>query len=173
MINYEKILLRQRQFFFFFTYFVYLFSNLIEITEIIANNASNPVSYEELEYVWTEWHKAAGKPIQQQYKDFIGLSNEAAVLNSILHNHSIFTLLVTSFFKGYADMGSLWNEYYLYEGYSEDEFKAAIEELWQTVKPLYQQLYSYVRRVLAENVYRGQVQRFGRLPAHVLGTKHL
>lgn len=70
-------------------------------------------------------------------------------------------------------MGSLWNEYYLYEGYSEDEFKAAIEELWQTVKPLYQQLYSYVRRVLAENVYRGQVQRFGRLPAHVLGTKHL
>jgi len=66
-------------------------------------------------------------------------------------------------------MGSLWNEYYLYEGYSEDDFKVAIEELWQTVKPLYVELYTYVRRILATNVYPGNVQRYGRLPANVLG----
>lgn len=66
-------------------------------------------------------------------------------------------------------MGSLWNEYYLYEGYSESAFKMAIEELWQTVKPLYIELYTYVRRILATNVYPGDVQRYGRLPANVLG----
>ena len=66
-------------------------------------------------------------------------------------------------------MGSLWNEYYLFEGYSEDDFKVAIEELWQTVKPLYVELYTYVRRILATNVYPGNVQRYGRLPANVLG----
>ena len=70
---------------------------------------------------------------------------------------------------GYKDMGSLWNEYYLYEGYSEDEFKAAIEELWQTVKPLYEQLYTYVRKMLSSTIYKDRLQRFGRLPAHVLG----
>lgn len=63
----------------------------------MANNASNPVSYEELEYVWTEWHKAAGKPIKQNYTDFIGLSDEAAILNGILHNNSYLKLLTTFF----------------------------------------------------------------------------
>lgn len=72
---------------------------------------------------------------------------------------------------GYKDMGSLWNAYYLYDGYLEDEFKTDIEELWQTVKPLYVQLYTYVRRVLSTTIYQGQVQRYGRLPAHVLGAK--
>ena len=67
-------------------------------------------------------------------------------------------------------MGKLWNAYYLFDGYSEDQFKADIEEIWTTVKPLYEQLYTYVRRILAENVYPGQLQRYGRLPAHVLGT---
>lgn len=66
-------------------------------------------------------------------------------------------------------MGSLWNEYYLYEGYSESDFKADIEHLWQQVKPLYEQLYSYVRKILATEVYPGKIQRYGRLPAHVLG----
>lgn len=67
-------------------------------------------------------------------------------------------------------MGSLWNEYYLYEGHTEAQFKAEIEALWQTVKPLYVQLYTYVRRVLSTTIYQGQVDRYGRLPAHVLGA---
>ena len=68
-------------------------------------------------------------------------------------------------------MGSLWNAYYLYNGYAEDNFKAEIDALWTTVKPLYEQLYTYVRRILSENVYPDELQRFGRLPAHVLGIK--
>lgn len=78
--------------------------------------------------------------------------------------------MILILYLDYDDMGSLWNAYYLYEGYSENEFKAAIEELWTTVKPLYEQLYTYVRRVLAETVYPDQIQRYGRLPAHVLGN---
>ena len=37
--------------------------------------------YEELEYIWTEWHKEAGKPIREQYLEFVSLNNKAAVLN--------------------------------------------------------------------------------------------
>ena len=70
-------------------------------------------------------------------------------------------------------MGSLWNDYYLYEGYSEDQFKEAIDVLWNTVKPLYVELYTYVRRILSTTVYAGKVQRYGRLPAHVLGKQSL
>ena len=68
-------------------------------------------------------------------------------------------------------MGSLWNVYYLYEDYEEQMFKDSIEELWMKVKPLYTQLYSYVRRALSTTIYKGQVQRYGRLPAHVLGIR--
>ena len=110
--------------------------------------------YDELEYVWTEWRNAAGRPIRKNYTDFVELNNRAAKLNG----------------DKYTDMGKLWNEFYLYDSYSEDDFKNAIEELWQTVKPLYVELYTYVRRILATNVYPGQVQRYGRLPAHVLGN---
>lgn len=70
-------------------------------------------------------------------------------------------------------MGSLWNMYYLYDGYSEDQFKSEIEQLWLTVKPLYEQLYSYVRRALSTTIYKDQLQRNGRLPAHVLGERKI
>lgn len=71
----------------------------------------------------------------------------------------------------YHDMGNLWNAYYtdLPSGYDEQKFKDEIESLWLTVRPLYLQLYTYVRRILSQ-VFPGQVQHFGRLPAHVLGT---
>ncbi|KAK4008639.1 hypothetical protein OUZ56_013772 [Daphnia magna] len=119
-----------------------------DLTVIMATSTD----YNELEYVWTKWREAAGKPIRKQYLEFVALNNKAANLN------------------GYDDMGSLWNEYYLYEDFTEDEFKAEIEALWQTVKPLYVHLYTYVRRILSTTIYQGQVDRYGRLPAHVLGN---
>ncbi len=37
--------------------------------------------YNELEYVWTQWREVAGKPIRQQYIEFVALNNKAADLN--------------------------------------------------------------------------------------------
>ena len=38
-------------------------------------------NYSELEYIWTQWHAEAGKPIRKQYIEFVALNNKAAVLN--------------------------------------------------------------------------------------------
>lgn len=66
-------------------------------------------------------------------------------------------------------MGNLWNDYYLYDGYTEDNFKKNIEDLWQQLKPLYVKLYTFVRRTLAEGIYKDKIPRYGRLPAHIFG----
>lgn len=70
-------------------------------------------------------------------------------------------------------MGSLWNAYYTYDGYSEEQFKNEINDIWMQLKPLYEQLYTYVRRILATQVFPDQMQRYGRIPAHVLGNPNL
>ena len=71
--------------------------------------------------------------------------------------------------SGFPDMGSLWNAYYVYPEYSEEDFKKEIQDLWVQVKPLYVQLYTYVRRILSTGVYKNNLKRFGHLPAHILG----
>lgn len=58
---------------------------------------------------------------------------------------------------------------YTYDGYSEQDFRSDIDEIWLKIKPLYVQLYTYVRRVLATK-YKGHVKLYGRLPTHVLGN---
>jgi peptidyl-dipeptidase A len=40
--------------------------------------------YNELEYIWTEWHANAGKPAREKYIEFVALSNKAAELNGKL-----------------------------------------------------------------------------------------
>ena len=50
---------------------------MTEITEIMATSTD----YEELKHVWTEWRNTAGKPIREQYKQFIQLQNKAAQAN--------------------------------------------------------------------------------------------
>ena len=49
----------------------------IDLTEIMATSTD----YDELEYIWTEWHNVAGKPIRDQYLEFVSLNNKAADLN--------------------------------------------------------------------------------------------
>ena len=37
--------------------------------------------YNELEYVWVQWHEVAGRPIRNQYLEFVELNNKAARAN--------------------------------------------------------------------------------------------
>jgi peptidyl-dipeptidase A len=60
------------------------FNNIVQInnlkkdlTEIMATSTN----YTELEYVWTQWREEAGKPVRQQYIEFVALNNKAATLN--------------------------------------------------------------------------------------------
>ena len=66
--------------------------------------------------------------------------------------------------KGYPDAGAYW-----LKEYESDTFKEDVEQLWLTMKPLYEQIHAYVRAKLRD-VYGGQFNSSdGLIPAHLLG----
>lgn len=67
--------------------------------------------------------------------------------------------------KDYPDSGAFW-----LREYESDTFKDDLEVLWETLKPLYQQMHAYVRAKL-RTVYGDNVSlKDGLIPAHLLGT---
>lgn len=48
-----------------------------DITDFMATSTN----YDGLQYVWTEWHHAAGRPIREDYKQYVTLMNNAAHQN--------------------------------------------------------------------------------------------
>lgn len=67
------------------------------------------------------------------------------------------------YYTDFADTGAFW-----LDEYESDTFKNEVEELWNTVKPLYQELHAYVRTKLRD-VYADQFTDDGLIPAHLLG----
>ena len=63
------------------------------------------------------------------------------------------------------------NAHYLYDGYTEEQFKEDLTQLFEDVKPLYLELFTYVRRMLALNNYQDNINQYGTIPAHILGLK--
>ena len=64
---------------------------------------------------------------------------------------------------GYDNMGDFW-----LLRYESDTFREEVSRLWETVKPLYEELHAYVRFRLSQKY--SQVSTDAPLPAHVLGT---
>src|SRR6218665_599793 len=57
-----------------------------------------------------------------------------------------------------------------------DDFSSACENLWEQIKPLYQQLHAYVRRKLMDSYpkNRRDFPNTNHIPAHILGeSSHL
>lgn len=114
-----------------------------DLTAIMANSRD----FDELLYVWQQWHTGAGRPIKAYYIPYVTLGNEAAVAN------------------GLSDYGALWR--YPYET---DTFPDDVAALWEQLKPFYQQLHAYVRKKLVAFYGADKVNRTGPLPAHILGN---
>ncbi len=75
----------------------------------------------------------------------------------------------TVYVAGVNDMGELWRS-----PYEMPDFEATCERLWQQVRPLYEQLHTYVRRQLLR-LYGHHGHMFpesGHIPAHLLGNKN-
>ena len=68
--------------------------------------------------------------------------------------------------EDFTDMGAIWRW-----AYETDTFEEEVAELWETVKPLYQQLHAYVRRKLRETYGKDKVSVDGPIPAHLLGKR--
>nr|XP_022901638.1 angiotensin-converting enzyme-like [Onthophagus taurus] len=113
----------------------------------IESILSKSNDYDELEYAWTEWRKASGAKMIDHYKKYVELSNEAAVANH------------------FADKGEMWMSWF-----ETTDFVQNLDDLWSTVKPLYDELHKYVGGKLKEK-YGDKIDiEDGLIPAHVFGN---
>ncbi|XP_026489175.2 angiotensin-converting enzyme-like isoform X1 [Vanessa tameamea] len=114
-----------------------------EITNIFAQS-EDP---EELKHTWLEWHKAAGAASKNNFTEYVNMYNEAAKLN------------------GFDSVAEWW-----LSTYEEPDSEKQFADLWEQVKPLYQQIHAYVRRHLRLKYGEDAVSAKGPIPAHLLGN---
>jgi peptidyl-dipeptidase A len=113
--------------------------------ETLMANSRDP---EELKRIWLGWHQVS-PPYRKTYQRYVELANKGAQE------------------MGFKDVGAMWRSKYDMEP---DAFAAETERLWQQVKPLYDSLYTYVRRKLSEKYGKQVVPEDGPIPAHLLGN---
>lgn len=114
-----------------------------EATKILAESRN----YDELLFIWKQWHDNVGHKCKSLYKTYVELGNEAAKLN------------------GLNDLGDIWREPFEDENYEED-----IAKLWEELKPAYLQLHAYMRKKLVQFYSDKNISRIGPIPAHLLGN---
>uniref|UniRef100_A0A914XJY6 Angiotensin-converting enzyme n=1 Tax=Plectus sambesii TaxID=2011161 RepID=A0A914XJY6_9BILA len=107
---------------------------------------SHSHDYDELAYVWTAWRNisALNKAYFQQY---VELSNKGARQG------------------GFKDTGDYWRS--LFES---DDLKDMMDQKFQEVLPLYEELHTYIRRKLLAQ-YPGRFET-SAIPAHILGNMY-
>ncbi|XP_022084562.1 angiotensin-converting enzyme-like [Acanthaster planci] len=116
-----------------------------DLEDLMANKRD----YDELLWAWKGWRDAVGRKIRPLYPQYVELKNEGARTNS------------------YADESEVWQERYEMRG---DAFEEMLGDIYDAVKPMYQQLHAYVRRKLAERYGKDKVDTNGLIPAHLLGN---
>ncbi|KAF6209876.1 hypothetical protein GE061_015629 [Apolygus lucorum] len=121
-----------------------------DIEHIFAKSRFVP----ELKYYWKSWRDVSGRPSRGNFLKYIELKKEIAKANGI------------------PDPVAYWN--YFFE---DPDFEKKNVELWEEIKPLYEQLHAYVRFKLHEYYGPHVLHRDGPIPAHLLdeyesATKH-
>nr|XP_027209715.1 angiotensin-converting enzyme-like [Penaeus vannamei] len=128
--------------------------------ELILATSTN---WEELRHAWVEWRENTGKLMRDDFIRFVELSNKAATLDGFDNTGSYWL-------NGYTVTQREADKYTGGQPLDQQQFKAMAEEAWQTVSEgLYKKLHSYVRMRLSD-VYPGQVDPTGPIPAHILGN---
>ncbi|XP_031825829.1 angiotensin-converting enzyme Ance-3 [Nomia melanderi] len=114
-----------------------------DIAQIMARSRN----WDELQYVWTEWRRRSGMRIKDLYQQLVTLNNEAARLNN------------------FTDAAEYWMFPYESPNLQED-----IEQVWEMIRPLYEELHAYVRRKLRDLYGPEKIGAHAPLPAHILGN---
>ncbi|XP_021364030.1 angiotensin-converting enzyme-like [Mizuhopecten yessoensis] len=119
----------------------------IKTTDVLKKSLATNRNYSQLITIWLSGQRAGSDNGKDKYAEIVELSNEAA--NEL----------------GFMDTSEVWRSQYESETFQQD-----LKGLWEQVKPLYQELHTYVRQKL--RAYYG-AERFpvsGQIPAHILGT---
>jgi len=104
---------------------------------------------EQLKEMWGSWHSKVGTPMKDDYTRMVAIANDGAKE------------------LGYKDVGAMWRSGY---DMPADDFAQLTEKLWQEVKPLYDELHTYVRTKLNAK-YGDTVQaKTGAIRADLLGN---
>ncbi|KOX80241.1 Angiotensin-converting enzyme [Melipona quadrifasciata] len=119
------------------------FEYLTNISQIMAKSRN----WDELQYVWAEWRRRSGMRIKDLYQQLVTLNNEAARLNN------------------FTDAA----EYWMFP-YESPNLQQDIEEVWEMIRPLYEELHAYVRRKLRDLYGPEKIGTHAPLPAHILGN---
>lgn len=83
--------------------------------------------FDELEHLWIEWHDNTGPFMRKDYAQYVQLMKKVAVGN------------------GFKDAAAYWQK-----DFEDERFEENVDKLWNDVKPLYDDLYTYMRYKLIE-----------------------
>ena len=100
----------------------------------------------ELLYIWEEFRKATGSKMPDLYTEMVRLQNIGAVEH------------------GWEDMGDYWRR----GQYEVDNIQEMVDQMWEELKPLYEEVYGYVRFRLSK-IYPDLVKDGEMIPAHLVG----
>uniref|UniRef100_A0A914X619 Angiotensin-converting enzyme n=1 Tax=Plectus sambesii TaxID=2011161 RepID=A0A914X619_9BILA len=105
---------------------------------------SHSRDYDELAYVWTAWRNISALN-KEYFEQYVDLSNKGARQG------------------GFKDTGDYWRS--LFES---EDFKNLMDQTFQEILPLYEELHTYIRRKLLAQ-YPGRFKT-SAIPAHILGN---
>ena len=103
----------------------------------------------ELQEMWASWHDRVGAPMKQDYVKLVSIANEGARE------------------LGFADTGALWRSNY---DMPVAQFGQTMDQLWLDVKPLYDELHTFVRGKLNAKYGDAVQPRTGAIRADLLGN---
>ncbi|CAF0781835.1 unnamed protein product, partial [Brachionus calyciflorus] len=126
-------------------------TNCLQIEPGINDLFRKSRDYDELLWAWENWHDVMGPNVKNKFTKTVKLKNKAAKEN------------------GYKDLSEAW-----IEEYEDKNFEKNYDELYEKIRPLYEQLHAYVRRKLkAFYGYKYPKTHNPKLiPAHILGNIH-
>jgi len=104
---------------------------------------------EELKEMWASWHDQVGAPMKADYVRMAEIGNQGAKE------------------LGFADLGAMWRSNY---DMPADDFAKLTDKLWLEVKPLYDELHTYVRGQLNAKYGDGVQAKTGPIRADLLGN---
>jgi peptidyl-dipeptidase A len=104
---------------------------------------------EQLKEMWVSWHTQVGGPMRDDYAKMVGIANKGAVE------------------LGFKDVGAMWRSGY---DMPADDFAKLNDKLWLEVKPLYDELHTYVRTQLNKKYGDAVQPKTGPIRADLLGN---
>lgn len=122
-------------------------TNRLTLDPDIAERFDKSRNFDELKYLWTEWRNQTGPLMRDNYEIYVNLMNRVATEN------------------GFKNAAELWQD-----EFEVDNFEEIIDKLWLQVKPLYDDLHTYMRYQLI-SIYGEKINRSDEnIPAHLLGN---